>query len=269
MDIKIFSCFHKPFKIPNSDVIYPIHVGKANSSIHMDMITDYDGDNISVKNNNYCELTAVYWAWKNIKCDIIGLTHYRRYFELSSSRYEVKIEDDSILDSKVFEKYKCKIENTFLSGYDIIMAKPIVFDTSVRNQYINSHIREDIEILESVIKKKYPNYMKSYDYIMNKQNKISAYNMFIMNKIEFDKYCEWLFSILFEVENKVNISEYPYQARIFGFMSERLLNVYVYHNKLKVKYNSIIFIDNKLKSKKNYRIKQKLRNIRNNIKFRV
>lgn len=269
MDIKILSCFHKEFNIPNSDVIYPIHVGKSNSNLNLNMITDYSGENISRKNNNYCELTAVYWAWKNIKCDIIGLTHYRRYFDLESSRYEVNIEDTDILESRFFDKYEDKIKNIILSGYDIIMPKQKVFDMSVRQQYIMNHIREDIEILESIINKKYPQYIESYDYIMNKQNRISPYNMFIMSKKEFDKYCEWLFDILFELEKEVKISEYPYQARVFGFMSERLLNVYVYHNNLKVKYNSIIFIDDTFRGKKNSLIKERLINIKNDIKFRL
>lgn len=269
MNIKIFSCFHKEFKVPKSDIIYPIHVGKANSDKNLEMINDYSKDNISKKNNNYCELTAMYWIWKNIECDIVGLTHYRRYFDLNKSNYEFRNHNLNILESKLFESYQDRIENTISNGYDIIMPKKTVFYMSVRDQYIKNHIREDIEILETVIRKKYPDYMNSYEYVMNKQNKLSPYNMFIMRKKEFNKYCEWLFDILFELETQVKISEYPYQSRIFGFISERLLNVYVYHNNLKVKYNPIIFIDDSSTLKKSYPMKTKLRNIRNEIKFRI
>ena len=267
MDIKIFSCFHKEFKIPNSNVIYPIHVGKSISDMELNMVNDNTGENISNKNKNYCELTAIYWAWKNVNCDVIGLTHYRRYFDLEESYYEVITEEENIINSDIFKSYKEKIENIMLSTYDIIMPKPKTFGTSVKNQYIACHKKEDLDVLESIIKKKYPEYIASYDYIMKKQNKLSPYNMFIMKKKEFNKYCEWLFDILFEVEKKIKISENTYQARVFGFMSERLLNVYVYHNKLNVKYTTVIFIGDK-KKYNNYVI-ENLRNLKNEMKFKL
>ena len=41
-----------------------------------------DRDSISNKNDSYCELTGMYWALKNLKnVDVIGLCHYRRYFD--------------------------------------------------------------------------------------------------------------------------------------------------------------------------------------------
>lgn len=269
MEIKILSCFHKEFDKPKSDVIYPIHVGKANSNIELNIMRDDINKNISEKNKNYCELTAVYWAWKNVECDIIGLTHYRRYFDLNKSNYELRIHNSSILKSDIFRSYGSKIEDIISSGYDIIIPQKKVFDMSVRDQYIKIHRREDIEILESIINRKYPEYMESYDYIMNKCNKLSLYNMFIMKKDEFDKYCEWLFDILFELESNVQISNCSYQARIFGFISERLLNVYVYHNKLRIKYKPVIFIDNNDISRKNSILKEKISYLKKEIKFRL
>jgi hypothetical protein len=79
---------------------------------------------------------------------------------------------------------------------------------------------------------------------MKYTNGLSHFNMFITKKNIFDNYCEWLFRLLFEVEKDVKISPYTYQARVFGFMSERLLQLYVVHNKLNVKYLPFYFITN-------------------------
>ena len=60
-----------------------------------------------------------------------------------------------------------------------------------------------------------------------------------------DQYCEWLFDILKKLESKVDISDYDnYQQRIYGFLAERLLNVYCKHNKLKIKYLPVILLMN-------------------------
>ena len=90
MDIKIFIAAHKPCMLPEQDCYVPIHVGaKGKDSIPLKecginkegtLVRDDDGINISEKNPYYCELTATYYIWKNIKADVVGLCHYRRYF---------------------------------------------------------------------------------------------------------------------------------------------------------------------------------------------
>ena len=79
MDIKILVATHKKYWMPKDDIYFPIHVGREGKA-DLGYIGDNTGDNISAKNANYCELTGLYWAWKNLKCDYIGLCHYRRYF---------------------------------------------------------------------------------------------------------------------------------------------------------------------------------------------
>lgn len=65
----------------------------------------------------------------------------------------------------------------------------------------------------------------------------------------FNDYCKWLFDLLFVYERYVNITSYSdYQKRIFGFISERLLNVYIEANKLQIIEKPILLVDN-VKSK--------------------
>lgn len=269
MNIKILSCFHKEFERPNSNVIYPIHVGKDISDLELNILQDNEGDNISNKNPNYCELTAMYWAWKNIKCDIIGITHYRRYFDFRNSKLKYKLinnENEFILGDTMFYNYETHIKNIFNNGYDVILTKKCNYPVSVKKQYLMGHIKEDLDILENIVLEIYPEYEESYKRIFEKSNSIHAYNMMIMKKDQFDEYCNWLFRILFEVEKRIYISQYRYQARVFGFMAERLLNVYIDYHNLKIKQTPVLFInDNKNESM----IKENLRYLKNNMKFKI
>ncbi|MBQ7303353.1 MAG: DUF4422 domain-containing protein, partial [Alphaproteobacteria bacterium] len=78
-NIKLYDCYHKQTRILKNDIVYPIQVGKQLSNIKLDMQGDNTGDNISEKNPFYNELAGTYWIWKNVKADIVGVFHYRRY----------------------------------------------------------------------------------------------------------------------------------------------------------------------------------------------
>lgn len=243
MNIKILVCCHKKGIFTSAGAYSFIHCGKAVSDAELNILRDNAGDNISVKNSNYCELTAFYWAWKNLKdTDIIGLVHYRRFFDFSFRLFRRDIfyrsKDISINEQ---EAYGEKI-TSLLGKYDIILPMHKVFSTNLKKDYCAKHIPEDYEILRSVIVRICPEYTASFDHVMTKTNKASCYNMFITSWPIFDSYCKWLFDILFEVEKEVRISEYPYQARVFGFMAERLLNVYCYEHSLRVSYKPVLFV---------------------------
>ncbi len=216
-NIKIFTAFHKEFEFPeNKDIFIPIHAGKELSDIKLGMLWDNTWDNISAKNPNYCELTVLYWAWKNYdlsNVDYVWLSHYRRYFD---------IDED--------------LENN-ISKYDIIMPKKeylwmLTMPMSIYQNYCYSHLKEDIDICINKIKELYPEYLDSINIlgkrpIFYKLNKAYFYNMFIMKSTLFKEYCEWLFKILFECEKEIKISWYSYQARVFWFLWERLINVFI------------------------------------------
>ena len=68
--------------------------------------------------------------------------------------------------------------------------------------------------------------------------------MFITSKKIYDTYCEWLFDILDEVESRMDISKYnDYHKRIYGFLAERLLGVFMQHNHYKIYEAGVVQID--------------------------
>lgn len=218
--IKILVCCHKPDKWLSDDVYMPIHCGKAISSINLGIQGDDTGDNISKKNVNYCELTAMYWAWKNLKdVDYIGLCHYRRYFD-----FKYKGIRNSICATTL--KYIEKPSVNTIINYDVILARPYTMPFNMYTWYSVCHHSDDIKLVKKIIHKKYPELISNFEHVM-RGNKFPAYNMFIMKKDIFDDYCRWLFDILNDIEGELKIQDYnSYQKRAIAFIAERLLPVY-------------------------------------------
>lgn len=239
---KILVCAHKACDVPSNDIYMPIHVGKALSDKELGFVGDDTGDNISSKNPHYCELTALYWAWKNLPKEIeyVGLCHYRRYFDFASrtSNAVVNLPQQQIGYLDLFNS--STIEKA-LEKFDIILAKPELYPYPVRVDYGYNHIIDDLAILNNVVKMLYPDYGLAFDKVMA-SNRLSHFNMIITDRDRFDHYCEWVFNILFEVEKYVKLSGYNVQQRVFGYMSERLLNVYCVHHELKTKYLPVDYV---------------------------
>lgn len=235
---KIIVCAHKKDFMAQNDVYMPLQVGKALSSVDLKVQGDDEGDNISIKNPNYCELTGLYWAWKNLRdVDYVGLAHYRRYFNFKRSGIGVYCVTDFI-NSGILDVNPV----TILEGYDIILPEPTYMDHSIADAYIYAHVIEDFYIMNRVILRHYPDYEQTIKDFFFRDNRWIAYNMFFTSKKVFYDYCEWLFPILCEIEHNVRMSGYKFQKRIFGFMSELLLPLYCIHNQLKVKFMPICMI---------------------------
>ena len=184
-------------------------------------LTDDRGDEqISIKNPTFCELTALYWMWKNdIKSEYMGLNHYRRYF-LSNVSGQI------LTYSEI---------NSLMSKCDIVLSSRIRFKSSVRmHLYRTSCYIKDVELMEMIVRKMSPDYSP----ILSKYlegNVMSYANMFIMSRYNLDNYCEWLFSILFEMEKEENMEGYTNpEKRLYGYLGELLINVWAEYNKLKV-----------------------------------
>ncbi len=79
MDTRIYVMTHKKIENLPEKIYQPLHVGREGKE-DLGYPGDHTGEQISSKNPYYCELTGMYWIWKNVSCDVIGVCHYRRFF---------------------------------------------------------------------------------------------------------------------------------------------------------------------------------------------
>ena len=221
--VKLYSVTHKDVQnLPNNRHLFG--VGNAVNLSNIEY-KDNTGDNISDKNKNYCELTALYWIWKNSDGDYIGFEHYRRFF-CRTTFFEAHV-----LSLKAIQK---KLEKS-----DVILPKKFKAYPSVYGHYCNSHYKEDLDICLEIINNDYPEFAEAAKAVMQSK-RLSLFNMFIMSKQLVNEYCEWLFDILFKAEKLIDISgRDDYQSRVFGFLSERLFNIWIYKKNLKICYSRV------------------------------
>ncbi len=252
----IFSVFHKNFYTPKNSIIKPILVGLDKNSIALKttkkIFRDDNGENISVLNPFFCELTALFWVWKNFDQrddEIVGMAHYRRYlFEKNSTHVSTKLKKIYYRFSNLFLSDADKIQiniaskiasqksiEKILQSHDLILPFPIHFRNqnneviSVKEHYQSEHSGNDWLLIEKILKKNHPDYSKTFDNYQNGKKSMIC-NMFITRRDIMNKYCEWLFPNIFEFYEETSISTDSYQARSVGFIAERLQNIYFLHN---------------------------------------
>lgn len=237
-NIKIFISYHKDSKRLESEIMTPIHVGAKKSRLYLDMKRDDEGDNISEKNDRYCELTAQYWAWKNVDADYYGFMHYRRQFVFKDVTYESEGYKLAEYD-RIDESYRKEIGlydediRSCLNGYDIILPFPTdvscrgVVSNEIQYGYLEHQHIENFHIVCQTVIALYPEY-EPYVLKFRTGHMAYWYNMFIMKKELFMDYSKWLFSVLESAEKEVDFTGYNEQeTRALAFMAERLFTIYV------------------------------------------
>jgi hypothetical protein len=227
MDTRIYVMTHKEYDEQEDEIYKSLAVGKVLNP-QLPYMGDDTGDSISEKNRSYCELTGIYWVWKNVTCDVVGICHYRRYF----------VRNKIVLTKE-------QIEST-LADFDAIVARSYIMPyKNLYEQYEARHIKKDLDVCRQVLGEMHPDYLPAFDLYFN-CDLFTIGNMIITRKEIFDRYCEWLFSVLFEVEKRTDISGYePYQARLYGYLAERLLRVWLLHNSLRVKEEDMLMAGKK------------------------
>ena len=248
---------------PGSRIIeipHYVHVwaGKNNSEINTGLLGDDTGDNISEKNKYYSELTGIYWVWKNEQADITGTCHCRRFFTNKKEPFSYRIKRllyyiaglhrkrQGLIytnNVKLFEK-AILTENEILKildTYDAILPQRREFKYLVKEHYGRYHDLHDLDLIEEILHQKYPEYLHAFESVMS-GNRLYANNMFILRKPDYDRFMAWWFEMLFEFESRINKADYTgYQQRIMGFMAERLLTIWFYHQNIRIKELPVIY----------------------------
>lgn len=227
MDIKIGIAAHKQYWMPETDIYLPIQVGAAGKE-DLGYTRDDCGQNISKKNPQFCELTALYWMWKNLEADYCGLVHYRRHF-VNPHVFLPKIHPYAhILDRDHLE--------TLLADCDIILPKMRnYYIESIYSHYAHSHYAEHLDRTREILSRDCPEYLDSFDRVMQGTT-AHMFNMMIMKKELLEAYCSWMFPVIFELEKVIDSSEYDaFQGRFPGRISELLLDVWVDRNQYSYK----------------------------------
>lgn len=241
MDKTIFVITHKEVSPITDNPIYRfLQVGAFNKP-HFAEFADDTGDNISCKNNTFCELTGQYWIWKNYTdSDIVGLCHYRRYFfnGLNFIKIILSGKNQEPIDGNYIDKalkhhqmiVRYSFRGRFVAG-------------TIYNYYSKHHYRKDMDTARKVLHDIFPDYLESFDKVIFGY-KIHPCNMIICRKEIFDSYSEWLFKVLFRLEQEIDISDYDdYQKRVFGFLSERLLRVWIVKNHISIKECCVHYVN--------------------------
>lgn len=237
-DIKILVATHKKYQMPNSEIYLPVQVGAEGKEKIEGYQPDNISENISLKNSYYCELTGLYWAWKNLKADYIGLSHYRRHFT-----YNKKIPRE---ENKKFEILLNKEQvEKLLEETDIILPeRRKYYIENLYDHYKHTMHIEPLDETRKIIEEKFPEYLEEFDKL-HKRTSAHMFNMFIMKREYLEKYCEWLFKILFELEQRIDPKQYDsFHARYMGRVSELLLDVWINTNNLKYKEIKVIDMQN-------------------------
>lgn len=262
--VKLLVAHHKPGIAIKSDMYLPVHVGKILSKYNLPMQGDDFGDNISKLNPVFCEMTAIYWGWKNIKADYIGLCHYRRYFTfmkeplydrfLCRLKYVITRSVGNIYRVGLDYSYSDQISTSDLDFFkdniqdfekrirkhlesnkvDFIVPTPYYFSCRDNESFFSVIGKDHIVKLQNIVKELTPDF---YEFVEEslKTNCLYAANMFIFRKDYFDEYCNLVFPILLNHLERTKLDmwcrdpiEEKCYARISGYLAEILTNAYIF-----------------------------------------
>ena len=262
----IYTFYYKPQSLIDLPENYvSVWAGKNHKSGIKGFTGDDTGDNISDKNRYFSELSGIYWVWKNTHSEIVGTCHYRRYFTSFKEPFFSLLKRNlyfvlglwkkryGLIYTQNFKYWIPKILSEkdaveLLNKYDAIMPVRRKLRNSIKTHYKKYHHQKDLDLLKDILNEYSPEYLNSFESLLN-QNRLFANNMFVMHWETFDKMMKWLFFILFKFEERSNIKNYTgYQERILGFLSERLISLWILHNKINYKELDLIYFK-KLKYK--------------------
>lgn len=212
------------------------------------LIADNTGENISAKNKSYCELTTLYWAWKNVELDYYGFCHYRRLLSLSpdplpgNRDWGVFQYDDLNEDALSELCWDEESLNSCVDGYDFLIAQHIdTGDLGAKDVWTHwqnaQELRNgDYQLFLKIIHEIYPDFGGIAD-DFSRNRTFYPCNMFIAKRELLDEYCSMLFPLLDEFEKRTDMSTYSVEGkRITGHLAERFTGMYFEYLKKKGSY---------------------------------
>ena len=232
MSIKVIVATHKACDIAADELYLPVHVGAAGKA-DIGFTRDDSGDNISLKNPHFCELTGLYWAWKNRDDDYIGLCHYRRYFGGGRGR-----------DKKFGRVLTLARAEQLVAGRDgILPRRRNYLIENLYSHYAHTCHVEPLDVAGEIIAEKYPAYSAAFEQLKVRRT-AHMFNMCVLRRDHLDAYCTWLFDILFELERRNPDADCSaFHARFYGRVSELLLDVWLSQNPLDCVELPVVDID--------------------------
>lgn len=208
-DIKVIIAAHKPYWVPDDPMYVPVQVGAAGKETIPGFQRDDEGDNISSKNPRYCELTALYWAWKNLDTDYVGLVHYRRHFAGKGEKGILTCAEASQLVQK---------------SPVLLPKKRHYLIETVGSHYCHTFDGNHLDCTRQVLSRCDPQLVRYFDKHLDDRS-AHIWNMMLMRRDVLDEWCSFLFPVLFEIESHLDFSNMtPFEERVIGRISERLLD---------------------------------------------
>ena len=215
-DAKILVATTRPYWMPDDGAYLPVRVGAALADGTEDLpprfARDDTGENISEKNPRYCELTALYWGWKNLGCDYLGLAHYRRHFRGSGPR--------RVLDAAGMA--------ALLEQAPVLVARPRDYCIeTVESHYAHTFDAAHLDAMRATLAARRPDFLDAFEQVLG-GTRLHICNMAVMRRDVLDEYCTWLFDLLFSCEKLIDFTGMtPFEARVMGRLAERLLDTWL------------------------------------------
>ncbi len=264
--IQIYIGYHKPFGLLKSQILQPLHLGRAVANANCkdgaichddaqwlveNTIGDNTGDNISLKNRHYAELSGIYWLWKNYENigspDKIGWMQYRRHFIFNpeqtrkANRRHVLEQAYSIqFVGTVYNEYQQDYGltdqeiNELVDEFDVVIPQKTHLGLrgikSIAQDYercINGTHVKDLKLYLRAIKKCAPEYYHLARQRLFHSNDKRCYLSFVLRKDVFFDFCEKVFSVLDYIERRLDISNYNINGkRTLAYLGELFFDVY-------------------------------------------
>lgn len=242
----LYCISHKHIDLPDVAGMQLLQVGSEEATFGD--LRDNEGRHISERNDIYSELTGHYYIWNNRVSENVGFCHYRRFLLPPGSkdwlnRVKPKQHGGSgyrLPESTIMERLR-ETGNTYVEGFepllqnaDIILPRSAPLRSGgMFTQYLTTHDAAPLFRALALIAEENDRMAKAAYHIMNRATHAHWNNMFIARWDLFDRYCQFLFPLLEKLEREIKLPESPYQRRVCAFLSERLFNVWMAHNRVR------------------------------------